>query len=198
MTTTDENDKPASDGSPIPVRADLWAYVAGPTGRCLLGYLVFAIAGLALPVVVLEYWALGAYAVGLVAGGVVCIAGSVGYRPATSDELAQIRAGYVWHATSAETAFDVDGGRATLNPKFCHWGSKMWHRRHPFRRRTRAIFVFANRPRPGQLKIHVRARDRATVLRLEGAHITEAFIGQSGAIALPAGYEGPAVVEPTD
>lgn len=185
----------SSPRQPSASRSDLWAYVAGPPGRYLLGYLVFAIAGLALSAVVLEYWILGAYVVGLVVGGVVCMAGSVGYRPATPDELAQIRSGYVWHVTGAETVFDADRGRATLDPKFCRWESKMWHRRNPFRRRTRAVFVFANRPRPGQLTIHVRARDRATVLRLDGAHITEAFIGQSGAIALPAGYDGPAVAE---
>jgi len=118
-----------------------------------------------------------------------------GYRPATAEELAAIQASHLWHVTGAVDDVVDDQGNAHLDPSKCRWFARMSDYRRPWKR-THASYAFRNRPRRTQLAIHVRRTQRVAVLRLDGAHVEQAYVGPAGAVALPAGYDGPAEVYP--
>lgn len=119
-----------------------------------------------------------------------------GYRIATPEEAEQIRARGLWHVTASPDVYDQVAGTADLSPAHCRWLSRMTHRGRPFGRRVPAVYAFSNRPRLGQLEVHVRRRQRLQILHLEGSAIRyPVYVGPLGAVALPQGFSGPACVD---
>lgn len=117
-----------------------------------------------------------------------------GYERASDADLVEIRSGSLWHVTGADVI--GDDGLAHLDPARCRWISRVGEWRRPWRRH-RAVYAFRNPPRKSQLAIYVRKSQRASVLRLDGSQVTRAYVGRAGAVALPDGYLGPAVLEPS-
>lgn len=193
MSATDERE-------PSRVR-DYWDYLWSPVGAALAGQLLIVTAGVGLAIAAPQQpaWVYLALLLLFVVSTWALLAVAVGYRPATAAELEQLRSGYLWHVTSAlnqvaGAAVGADGEVVLihLDPTHCRFSSRMLDRSRPLQRRRTAVYAFTNPPRPAQLSMYVSRGRRAAVLRLDGAHVDQAYIGRHGAIALPNGYRGPA------
>ena len=140
---------------------------------------------------VVPVWVLVVVLVAIVLETLWAVAMATGYHPATPEQRATLAMTSLWHVTDAEGAFDAERTTAHLDPARCRWLSRACRRDRPWKRRCHAVYVFAARPRPGQVAANVRRRRQAWLLELEGSDLTETvLIRRDGALALPDGFTG--------
>ncbi len=181
-------------------RPDWLEHFGGATGFWLFTYVTFIAAASITSFATAEWipwWGVLGQIAPIAIGAWVINALAHGYRLATEDEAAQIRAGQLWHLTGNDAVYDEATSTVRLDPAHCRWISRLWRRDRPLRlRRRQAVYVFTNPPRPAQRQIHVRRDQRTLLVRIEGEHIEgDIYVRPGGVVALTTEYHGPAQLE---
>lgn len=131
----------------------------------------------------------------LLAGALCALAVGVGfwhlrYRPVTTQERAMILETGLVHLTGAQ--LEPDRGEVFLDPRRCRIRSIALRASWPFVQR--ATYAFVGEPAQGAIRYNIDRSPSWTVRFIPdpGAEI----LIRRGAVALPQGYRGPAVIEP--